>query len=258
MDWQEISGNWVCIPRRPTAIVHFLGGAFLAAAPHLTYRWLLEEIAGQGYAVVATPFINTFDHKAIASEVIESFQWCLEQLKLARKLPQKYLPIYGLGHSMGCKLHLLAGSLFSLERAGNILISYNNFPARKSIPLADNLPADFPFEFAPSPAQTNQIIARGYRVRRNLLVKFNSDDLDQTLSIHPILENRFPNMVTIKRLAGNHLTPLSQEIKWQVGAEFSPLDAIAQWFKQEIYREPYQLKQEILRWLNPLGLPKKG
>ncbi|MGJ3253883.1 MAG: DUF1350 family protein, partial [Elainellaceae cyanobacterium] len=33
MDWQEISGNWVLIPPRPTAIVHFLGGAFVATAP---------------------------------------------------------------------------------------------------------------------------------------------------------------------------------------------------------------------------------
>ena len=93
MDWQEISGNWVYIPPRPTAIVHFLGGAFVAAAPHLTYRWLLEDIAEQQYAVIATPFINTFDHKAIAREVIESFQTCLDKLKLNRKLPQKYLPI---------------------------------------------------------------------------------------------------------------------------------------------------------------------
>ncbi|NER32950.1 MAG: DUF1350 domain-containing protein [Oscillatoria sp. SIO1A7] len=258
MDWQEISGNWVYIPPRPKAIVHFLGGAFLGAAPHLTYRWLLEEIAGQGYAVIATRFINSFDHKTIAREVIESFQTCFDKLKINRKLPQKYLPIYGLGHSMGCKLHLLGGSLFEIERAGNILISYNNFPAKRSIPLAENLPEDFPFEFAPSPAQTNKIIARQYRIRRNLLVKFKNDDLDQTLTLHPILQKRFSDMVTIKRLAGNHLTPLSQDIKWQVGTEFSPLDAFVGLLKKEIYREPYRLKDEILRWLNPLGMPKKG
>jgi dipeptidyl aminopeptidase/acylaminoacyl peptidase len=60
-DWQEVSGNWVLIPPKPTAIVHFLGGAFVAAAPQLTYRWLLEALASQGYAVVATPFVNTLD-----------------------------------------------------------------------------------------------------------------------------------------------------------------------------------------------------
>ena len=59
MDWQEISGNWVLIPSKPIAIVHFLGGAFVATAPQLTYRWLLEALGNQGYVVVATPFVNT-------------------------------------------------------------------------------------------------------------------------------------------------------------------------------------------------------
>ena len=45
MDWLSISGNWVLIPPRPQAILHFLGGAFVATLPHLTYRCLLEELA---------------------------------------------------------------------------------------------------------------------------------------------------------------------------------------------------------------------
>lgn len=48
--------------KQPGAIIHFLGGAFVAAAPHLTYRWLLEALYQEGYAVISTPFINTFDH----------------------------------------------------------------------------------------------------------------------------------------------------------------------------------------------------
>jgi hypothetical protein len=66
MDWQEIAGNWVLVPPKPVAIVHFLGGAFVATAPSLTYRWLLENLAEQGYLVVATPFVNTVDHGVIA------------------------------------------------------------------------------------------------------------------------------------------------------------------------------------------------
>lgn len=256
MDWQEFSGNWIYIPSRPKAILHFLGGAFIGAAPHVTYRSLLEDTSQKGYAIIATPFINTFDHVDIARNVLESFEWCVEQLQIARKLPNRYLPIYGLGHSMGCKIHLLIGSLFPVERAGNILISFNNFPARRSIPFADNLPEDFNFDFTPNPAQTNEIISQKYQVRRNLLIKFTQDDLDQTLSLHPILQERFSNLVTLKRLPGNHLTPLSQNVKWKPGKEFSPIDAIAQWVKQEINREPDRLKQEMFRWLNPLDVTR--
>ena len=114
MDWQEISGSWVLIPPRPIGIVHFLGGAFIAAAPQITYRWLLEQLGRQGYAVIATPFVNTLDHVAIARDVLNRFETTLNRLQATSVLRKRYLPIYGVGHSMGCKLHLLIGSLYSI------------------------------------------------------------------------------------------------------------------------------------------------
>lgn len=253
MDWQEVAGNWVLIPPRPTGIVHFLGGAFVAAAPQITYRWLLEQLGDEGYGVVATPFVNTFDHTAIARSVLWSFEQTLARLHSTGLLSKRYLPIYGMGHSMGCKLHLLIGSLFDVDRAGNILISFNNYPARRAIPWGDQFSSVFAVEFTPSPLETNEIVAQRYQIRRNLAVKFKNDDIDQTLTLMPVLQQRFPGMVTVQTLPGNHLTPLSQDVNWKVGSEFSPVDAIAQWVRQEVYREPLQLKSEILRWLNPLG-----
>ncbi|HIK43169.1 DUF1350 family protein, partial [Thermoleptolyngbya sp. M55_K2018_002] len=32
MEWRELGGNWLVVPDRPTAMIHFLGGAFVAAA----------------------------------------------------------------------------------------------------------------------------------------------------------------------------------------------------------------------------------
>jgi len=69
MEWKEIAGNWVLVPQKQIGIVHFLGGAFVATAPQLTYRWLLEQLAAENYVVVATPFVNTLDHTAIARSV---------------------------------------------------------------------------------------------------------------------------------------------------------------------------------------------
>jgi len=259
MDWQEISGNWVLIPSRPIAIVHFLGGAFVATAPQITYRQFLERLAAQGYAVIATPFINTFDHRAIAQTVLYDFDRTLEILHKTT-LRKRYLPIYGVGHSLGCKLHLLIGSLFPVERAGNILISFNNFAARDAVPLVEQLSSmfsqfssDVPIEFTPSPMETNKIVAKKYQVRRNLLVKFSNDSLDQSLPLAEILEMRFPGMVVAEKLAGSHLTPLGAESNWRAGAAFTPFDAIGQWVRQEVYRELHQLERTILRWLNPLA-----
>uniref|UniRef100_A0A7C3KHQ9 DUF1350 domain-containing protein n=1 Tax=Oscillatoriales cyanobacterium SpSt-418 TaxID=2282169 RepID=A0A7C3KHQ9_9CYAN len=260
MDWQEISGNWVLLPDRPVALIHFLGGAFVATAPQLTYRRLLERLADEGYAVVATPFVNTFDHKAIAQDVHRSFERTFDVLQ-SRYLRRRYLPIYGMGHSMGCKLHLLIGSLYPVERAGNILISFNNSSAREAVPFADQVAtflqplatSGIAVEFTPSPAETNQLVLQNYCVRRNLLVKFTNDTLDQSRDLKQLLHERFPGMVVAQTLKGNHLTPLGPDVKLQTGSVFTPFDAIAQWMRQEVYRELQQLEGSILRWLNPMG-----
>lgn len=253
MNWKEIRGNWVLVPRHPIGIIHFLGGAFVATLPHLTYRWLLEHLGDKGYVIIATPFVNTLDHVAIAQSVLRKFERTLEILQETREIRKVYLPIYGLGHSMGCKLHLLIGSLFTVQRAGNILISFNNFAANEAIPLVEQLNSTLEIEFTPTPAQTTQIVQESYQIRRNLLIKFNQDTLDQSANLTSILQTLFPEMVTIKTLSGTHITPLGQDVKWQSGSSFSPLDALGQWFKQEVYRDLNQLKQVILFWLNPFS-----
>ncbi|MBD2105304.1 DUF1350 family protein [Leptolyngbya sp. FACHB-261] len=247
--WRDFAGCSVLMPPEPIAVIHFLGGAFVAAAPHLTYSWLLERLASSGYAVIATPFINTLDHKSIAGEVLRSFERTCARLTLID------LPVYGLGHSMGCKLHLLIGSLFPVERAGNILVSYNNFSARNAIPLVDQLPPPLAFEFDPSPRRTNLIIEQRYRVRRNLLVRFTNDTLDQSQILAQQLESLFPaKLTTSVTLDGSHLTALGNHQLWQnafgqVGQVFTPFDAVGQWFKQEVTREIRQLEGVVLRWL---------
>lgn len=254
MDWQEISGNWVLIPRRPVGIIHFLGGAFVATAPQLTYRWLLEQLAEQNYAVVATPFVNTLDHTAIARAVLNSFENALAQMQARGMLRQGYLPIYGMGHSMGCKLHLLIGSLFSVERAGNILISFNNYAAREAIPLVQQVNPTFTLEFTPSPLETKTLIETRYEIRRNLIVKFTNDTIDQSNALAKLLDRRFAGMVTVQTLNGSHTTPLGQDVKWQTGSNYTPFDAVGQWFKQEFYRDLKQLKRTVTTWLNPASM----
>ncbi|MEB3230607.1 MAG: DUF1350 family protein [Leptolyngbyaceae bacterium] len=337
MEWQEIAGNWILIPRQPIAIVHFLGGAFVAAAPQLTYRWLLEQLAKQRYAIVATPFDsafdrNAFDHSAIARSSLLRFESALDYLH-QRRLVAPDLPIYGLGHSLGCKLHLLNNSLFEAERAGNILLAFNNYPAKRAIPFyeqvaqassllddtvsrtrrwweerspqaqsptpasgASNAPAaspatkaspfplpgffnqiaekvtqavppdlsdqiskqvsqvvpDFNAEFSPSPEETLRLVTERYGICRNLLVQFETDDIDQTDELHQTLVAKFPADLALKQLPGNHLTPIGQDIGWSPGREFSPVDAVGQFVKQGTYQSLNQLRRTLLEWLTTI------
>ena len=255
MAWQEFSGGWVYLPQQEiVGMVHFLGGAFVATAPQISYRSFLEQIGEAGFAVVATPFLNTFDHLSIAREVLNRFETICDRLHAMDALGKRYLPIYGIGHSMGCKLHLLIGSLFTVERAGNILISFNNYPANRAVPFGEQIPVTeaLDLEFTPTPEETKNLIANDYKIARNLLIKFSNDTIDQTKNLHLNLSQCFPHSTMLRTLKGNHLTPLGQDLPWQTGTVFSPLDAIAQWFKQGLSGELTNLRSEVLMWLNPV------
>lgn len=269
MIWQEVSGNWILVPPQPIAIIHFLGGAFVSAAPSVTYRWLLENLARQGYLIVATPFINTFDHEVIAEDVLITLGQAMRYLHNRVLINLSPLPIYGLGHSMGCKVHLLINSLWEVERAGNIYLSFNNYPAKRSIPFLEQMvqfsPA-FDVEFTPSPEATLRLIDDLYPVPNNLLIKFRNDTIDQTRPLSEVLVRRFPERTQVQILQGSHTTPIAQDISWQPGASFTPLDAIGQFVKQEFYRDLNQLLNNLLTWLAqaavdpnaiPIALEKK-
>lgn len=77
--WEYTDGNYILRPsldanQQPRALLHFLGGAFLGAAPQLTYRYLLERLATKGYLIVATPYQLSFDHLRSCDEIIGKFE----------------------------------------------------------------------------------------------------------------------------------------------------------------------------------------
>lgn len=192
----------------------------MAAAPQLTYRRLLEHLAEAGYGIIATPFVNTFDHGAIALDVLNKLDYALDWLIYRRGYPAA-LPIYGLGHSMGCKLHLLINSLYDGDRAGNLFMAFNNYPASQSIPWIENL-APVGVEFSPSPTETEKLIQERYPVRRNLLIRFQEDDIDQTARLRSLLRAKFGDMVTALKLPGNHLTPSAKDSSGKSAQNFLP------------------------------------
>jgi hypothetical protein len=136
--WIEKEGNFLLKPDlvslnidRPLGVVHFLGGAFVGAAPHLTYRYLLESLVNAGYVVVATPYQLDFDYLEICDSILTKFD------NVAVDLAREYgaIPVIGIGHSCGALLQTLITSLFpNAPRAANILISFNNRPAKDAIP----------------------------------------------------------------------------------------------------------------------------
>lgn len=150
--WRQVEGSWVLFPppggKRPEAVVSFLGGAFVGAAPQLAYGPLLEAVAARGAVVVATPYQLSFDHGPTADRVQYDLERCLRALDAEAEdslgttnLPRvSALPLWGLGHSLGSLLHLLVCARYPYAaRRGNVLMSFNNKPATETIPFLSPL-----------------------------------------------------------------------------------------------------------------------
>jgi hypothetical protein len=244
--WQEVGTSQVLIPPQPQGIIHFLGGAFVGAVPQWSYRWLLERLAARGYVIITESVMPDLDHRGLAAKAYAAFNEVLQVLQLPRDLP-----VYGVGHSLGCKLHLLIGGLFPVERAGQVLMSFNNFglqaalpwlEALRHVPVLDQLP----LEFSPSPKEMLDFVRRRYRVSRNVLIRFADDTLDETPQLVAVLQEKFPEGLRLHYLAGNHLTPLGLEVNWGPKGAFSPLDALGQWCKEWLYQDLLTLERVIV------------
>lgn len=197
------------MPNRSIGVVEFIGGTGLAATPQFSYRRLLEALAARGWQVRAWSFVPSFDHQAQANEAWRSF-------RAARQDPFSAVapPVLRLGHSLGCKLHLLAPD-GGRGSGGLVALSFNNFSAGRSIPLLTELGQQFGFrsEFSPSPQETLHQVGRSYRQPRNLLVRFRRDDLDQSRRLLAVLQERPDDATTLLELPGDHLTPASAGLR---------------------------------------------
>ena len=109
------------VDREPVAAVHFVGGAFVGAAPQLTYGAFLQALAEYGVLVVATPYRTSLDQYAVAQEI----QFCYDRAERLLGDELSSLPCFGLGPSLGALLLLLGGARFAPARAGNVLLSFN-------------------------------------------------------------------------------------------------------------------------------------
>jgi hypothetical protein len=197
------------VPNRPIGVVEFIGGTGLAATPQFSYRRLLEALAARGWQVRAWSFVPSFDHQAQANEAWRTFR-AARQDPFAAGAP----PVLRLGHSLGCKLHLLAPD-GGRGSGGLVALSFNNFSAGRSIPLLTELGQQFGFrsEFSPSPQETLHQVGRSYRQPRNLLVRFRRDDLDQSRRLLAVLQERPDDATTLLELPGDHLTPASAGLR---------------------------------------------
>jgi hypothetical protein len=203
--WRQRGDIWELEPAAlERGTLEFIGGSYLAASPQLSYRRLLEALASLGWRVRAWSYVPGFDHQDQANLAWRRF----------RQLRGADGAVLRLGHSLGCKLHLLAPD-GGRGSSALVALSFNNFSAERSIPLLAQLGQQFNFrsEFSPSPEQTLKQVALTYRQPRNLLVRFNRDQIDQSKRLLGVLQARPEDASELQELPGDHLAPASAGLR---------------------------------------------
>jgi len=140
-EWLRLNGAEVLLPPggvRPRAVLHFIGGAFVGAAPSSAYGNLLSRLSRRGLAIVATPVVPSMAHGSLAAATDAAFAdaWATLTPRWAG-----WIPIVGCGHSLGAKLTAMATAspATRVTRVANILLSFNNPSLRESVPVYDQL-----------------------------------------------------------------------------------------------------------------------
>ena len=194
-------------PSRPIGLIEIIGGSYICIKPEITYKRIIDELFKKNFAVHAWSFIPLFDHQIQANQAWKSFRLCRKILeKKIGTIPQ---PIR-VGHSLGCKLHLLAPD-GGTGCKGFSAISFNNFAANKSIPMLRKISSklNLQTEFSPSPYETLNLIDQYYEQQNNLIISFKNDKLDQSGILIDCLKKKGLNNSKRLKLNGSHLTPVS-------------------------------------------------
>ena len=223
MLYRKFQFNTFCYwPSNPKTIIEFIGGSYLATKPDLTYKRFIENLLKKNFAVHAYQYIPQFDHQDISFRAWKDFKNCKKALY---KRLDKQIQIIRVGHSLGCKLHLI-GPDGGRNCEKFISISFNNFGANRSIPFLKNISKSLEFssEFSPSPKRTLKIIENTYIQNKNLLIKFNSDKLDQTELLLSSLKSRLKDNSQGISLKGNHTLIASAGLREDLLGEWADDD----------------------------------
>ena len=238
----------------PSSIVLFLGGAVLGSYPHIAYSELLHRLSDKtNAAVLSVPYavgINHFDISKLCEKIFQkSIRYMDEKV-----YPQSSsnhnnnfagidsLPVYALGHSLGCKLHLIRMAAVTnswKNLKGIAFISFNNYGLPQSVSMAKSFATklngaaqqessndaimDFFFDFveqttqgigldfSPNPTETERIINMKFTAdlqEKCRMFKFDNDELDCTAQFISSCPTSSIGTPSLSVLPGTHLTPV--------------------------------------------------
>lgn len=160
LEWETYNTNThILFPPSspPKAIIHFIGGTVFGSLPKQFYKPLLEGIATLTNSCIVCTSIpitltsNPLNHLRLCKQIARDFNHayhdvlCDEYGGSSKRMRQ--VPVVGLGHSLGARLHVILSTQGSLirqmgssnKREGNVLLGFNNYDASLSVPGVQTL-----------------------------------------------------------------------------------------------------------------------
>ena len=146
-EWYSVGKTQVLYPQEqvPLGVIHFIGGFLAGSLVQVTYSSMLDYLSARGYLIVATPLPAVeLNHDALARRLRRDFENAYtSEIRPAFGTMAPFVPVFGMGHSLGGKLLLLGNSHgldgpdgdSRLRYFGNIFLSFNNYGLKESIEL---------------------------------------------------------------------------------------------------------------------------
>ncbi|NTV63396.1 MAG: DUF1350 family protein [Oscillochloris sp.] len=234
MRYERIANSMVARQPNPIGVVEFYGGQFFGQLPATTYDYLLGALFDAGYTIIAVPFEFSFDHVAVADNLLR------ERDQVRDHLPElANVPHFWVGHSVGCKFIALleaytdqASQLFlppgrdpASTRRGiydepSLLLAPDIGDTDSALPLpvlAKILDA-LGLGIRPTRAETQQLIVEDDLFNLTALISFENDTVAGNAAGSPdksdvawllqTLRDRGGQTLLHRELAGGHLVPV--------------------------------------------------
>jgi hypothetical protein len=199
------------------------------------------------------------------------------------------MPVFGLGHSLGAKLHVIRHSTGAEGARSEPLavMAFNNFGLSDSLtlakealqafqggsvsptvdavwnmlqPLAQQAAKNAGMEFTPDPGEMEDMIRAGYAAKSTRIIGFGIDQLDCGADLSDAASETGSGPVVCRDLPGNHLTPVFFSVGDLAGAALSGQGAMGQRAAKAAQKQRFEvgdqeeleaLLEELVAWLRP-------
>ncbi|KAL8536604.1 hypothetical protein ACS0TY_011978 [Phlomoides rotata] len=165
-------------------------------------------------------------------------------------------PVYSIAQTVS-----VDGLRTLIDVAERVLPGYDPEATMSLTKFVDQLPGVFNqvtqgiSEFKPTPSENLDCFKKLYNIPQTLLVKFDFDTIDETDLLEETLKPRvesYGGKLEKVVLRGTHITPCVQEPRWEVGAVYTPTDAIAQRLISVSLNDIRVLSRTISNWFSTL------